>query len=235
MARGESTPMDDYAKKQIALNIEKFLKYNNKKQTDLHKATGIPQSTLVGYTKGERLPNAGNVQKIADFFGVKKSEIDPRYISNISPLGSNNVGSGFNPIPSNSYYYYPHSISAGFPIMTDGVTQFEKIELPDVVMGKYAGERNILLMKINGESMNRVIPNGSLIGIKSIDASDLCDGDIVVYSHQYEYSVKQFYRRGHDIIFKPISEEPTYTDYVVKEDDSDLIIHGKVVIYIVEK
>lgn len=137
--------------------------------------------------------------------------------------------------PSQEYYYYPHSISAGFPIMTDGVMLFDKITLPDVVMGKYAGEKNILIMKINGESMNRVIPNNSLIGIKSINVSDLKDGDIVVYSHQYEYSVKQFYRRNNDVIFKPLSEDPTFTDYVVNENDQDLIIHGKVVIYIVEK
>ena len=90
-------------------------------------------------------------------------------------------------------------------------------------------------MKINGESMDRVIPNGSLIGIKAIGIFDLKDGDIVVYSHHNEYSVKQFYRRGKDVIFKPLSEDPTFTDYVVKEDDSDLMIHGKVVIYIVEK
>lgn len=235
MARGESTPMDEFAKEQVAKNIERLLTNRNKKQIDLHKATGIPQSTLVGYTKGERLPNAGNVQRIADFFGVRKSEIDPRYSNSINTFEEMTSEYSLKKEPSNTYYYYPHSISAGFPIMTDSVTQFDHIDLPDVVMGKYAGEKNILIMRINGESMNRVIPNSSLIGIKSINISDLKDGDIVVYSHQHEYSVKQFYRRNKDVIFKPLSEDPTFTDYVVNESDSDLIIHGKVVIYIVEK
>ena len=39
----------------------------------------IPKSTLTGYVKGTSLPTPGNIQKIADYFNVKKSDLDLRF------------------------------------------------------------------------------------------------------------------------------------------------------------
>lgn len=133
------------------------------------------------------------------------------------------------------YFFYPNTVSAGFPMIADGVSVFERIELPDVVMGKYAGDKFILIMRINGDSMNKIIPHGSLIAVKGVSLHSLKDGDIVVYSHMNEYSVKQIFKVGNKVIFKPMSTNPAYTDYVVDIHDDELAIHGKVVVYIVEK
>ena len=81
MARGDLTPQEIELRKIISNNINSLLDIKNKKQIDVHNATKIPKSTLTGYVKGTSIPIAGNVQKIADFFGVKKSDIDPRYSS----------------------------------------------------------------------------------------------------------------------------------------------------------
>lgn len=81
--RGELTPKDIEIRKIISTNINKLLEQYNKKQTDIHNATGIPKSTLTGYIKGTSTPNQGNIQKISDFFGVKKSDIDPRFSSDL--------------------------------------------------------------------------------------------------------------------------------------------------------
>ena len=81
MARGDLTPQEIELRKIISNNINSLLDIKNKKQIDVHNATKIPKSTLTGYVKGTSIPVAGNVQKIADFFGVKKSDIDPRYSS----------------------------------------------------------------------------------------------------------------------------------------------------------
>lgn len=79
--RGKLTPQDYEYMKTISNNINKYLQRENYKQVDLVRATGIPASTLTGYVKGTSLPIPGNVQKIADFFGVLKSDIDPRFKS----------------------------------------------------------------------------------------------------------------------------------------------------------
>lgn len=79
MARTELTPKDIEYKKLISSRLQSLLSRNNTKQVDVHKVTGIPASTLTGYFKGTTLPSPGNVQKLADFFGVVKSDIDPRF------------------------------------------------------------------------------------------------------------------------------------------------------------
>lgn len=137
--------------------------------------------------------------------------------------------------PSNDYWFYEYGISAGMPGLADGVTHLDKIILPDILMGKYAGDTRLLITRANGESMNKIIPNHSYMALKSIDSvRDLKDGDIVVYSHQNEFSVKHFYRVNDKVIFKPNSNDVRYTDYIVAIRDPELIIHGKVVMYLVE-
>lgn len=77
--RGELTPKDLEYRKIISENIKNLLFSGNVKQVDLSRGTKIPTSTLTGYVKGTSLPIPRNVQKIADFFGVMKSDIDPRF------------------------------------------------------------------------------------------------------------------------------------------------------------
>ncbi|WP_449461334.1 LexA family transcriptional regulator, partial [Streptococcus suis] len=87
--RGVLTPQEKEWMQTISNNINYYLKERNKKQVDLSRGTGIPASTLTGYVKGTSLPIAGNVQKIADYFGLKKSDIDPRFKSNRPTQPSN--------------------------------------------------------------------------------------------------------------------------------------------------
>lgn len=72
-------PSDERIKKIVPARLQHLLVSSNKKQKDIQIATGIPMSTINSYFLGTHLPTAGNLQKISDFFGVKKSEIDPRY------------------------------------------------------------------------------------------------------------------------------------------------------------
>jgi phage repressor protein C with HTH and peptisase S24 domain len=82
--RGKLTPQDKEDMKVFSANLNSILSDRNCKQAELSRATGIPPSTLTGYVKGTSLPIPGNVQKIADFFGVPKSVLDPRFITNNS-------------------------------------------------------------------------------------------------------------------------------------------------------
>lgn len=77
--RGKYTPNDIEIMKRISININELLNRTRTKQVELSKSTGIPTSTLTGYVKGTSMPNPGNVQKIADFFRVEKSAVDPRF------------------------------------------------------------------------------------------------------------------------------------------------------------
>lgn len=79
MGRSKLTPREESLKPIISSNIKKYLEEQNKKPADLQRGTGIAQSTISDYTSGKTLANPGNVEKIANFFGVLKSDIDPRF------------------------------------------------------------------------------------------------------------------------------------------------------------
>lgn len=86
MARNELTPQEIELRKVISSKLNSLLEQKNITQADLSEILKIPKSTLNGYFKGTSTPNPGNVQKLADFFEIKKSDIDPRFNKNISNL-----------------------------------------------------------------------------------------------------------------------------------------------------
>lgn len=86
--RGKNTPNDIEIMKRISININELLNRTRTKQVELSKHTGIPTSTLTGYVKGTSMPIPGNVQKIADFFNVEKSAVDPRFAQNSISTGA---------------------------------------------------------------------------------------------------------------------------------------------------
>ena len=134
---------------------------------------------------------------------------------------------------SSTYSYLPVTVAAGLAETIDGLTNAETIDIPDAMMGKWAGNENIFIMKVNGESMNNIIPHGSLIAVKKIEREELHDNDIVIYSDNHEYSMKRFYRNDQQIIFKPDSTDERFFDKVFNEN-ANIQIHGKVVLYLVE-
>lgn len=127
------------------------------------------------------------------------------------------------------YPYIPDAVAAGIPETIDGMSNLPKIPIADEILGKYARRKNIIIMRVNGESMNRVIQNGSIIGVYTdIDAKNLKDGDLVVFNHDYNYSLKRFYRTPELLIFRPDSTDTSFTDITYKVDD-DVRIVGKVI------
>ncbi|MGG5313864.1 hypothetical protein IGL24_002567 [Enterococcus sp. DIV2371] len=137
------------------------------------------------------------------------------------------------------YNFFDTSVAAGVPTSVEAFDKdyIEQIAIPDCAMGKYAGYQEIFFTKINGDSMNNVIPNGSLIAVKKINScEELKDEDIVVFSNDNEFSVKRYINdeQNKRIIFRPDSDNISFTDIVVNyEDTKTLQIYGKVVVYIV--
>lgn len=59
-------------------------------------------------------------------------------------------------------------------------------------MGKWAGSKDIYFIKVNGDSMNKVIPHHLFTAVKPAILSSLCDGDIVLYSNTHQYASNDF-------------------------------------------
>lgn len=209
----------------IGSNIKRLRTSRRMTQQKLADIVGAKNyTTITKWESGSNSPQGKDLIVLSKLFNVSIDSI----------LGIND---DIKKLENNSSYnYYPLSISAGTPFNVEA-TSAEQITIPDAVMGKWAGHEGLNVMRINGQSMNKVIPDQSLIAVKTIDVHNLKDNDIVVFSDDNDYSIKRFYndKENERFVFSPESNEKSFIDYTVPYSQSDnLKIHGKVVIYIVE-
>jgi len=215
-------------KKFIGSKIKSFRDARNMNQDDLAVLLGTTKQTVSRYENGDRQANQDVLFKLAGIFKVSIDDFFP-------PI---NIEEEKLPKFRN-YTYYPIAISAGSPMEADAITEndVETISVPNIIMGRWAGTDGIYLTRANGDSMNRVIPHDSLIAVKEIELSELCDGDIVVYSDGVEFAVKRFYNDTQNgrLLFRPDSTDRSFVDNIVSYEDADRVkIHGKVVLHITE-
>lgn len=72
--------MNNVSRNQIiATNIKRYIKENKITQKELAESIGISPSTMSDYMNLRSNPSHGVIQKIADFFGILKSDIDTTY------------------------------------------------------------------------------------------------------------------------------------------------------------
>ncbi|WP_288797751.1 LexA family transcriptional regulator [uncultured Megasphaera sp.] len=141
-------------------------------------------------------------------------------------------------IDSHMHYFLDASISAGYPLTVDSVSNLPTVSIPDIFLGKYAKNKHILIMRVNGDSMNKIIPNGSYIAVKTnIDVLSISNGDIVVANVEGAdngYTIKHIYKddTNNRVILRPNSTNPIHTDIIISSAESQrLYIVGKVVAY----
>lgn len=208
-----------------------------KDDQDVAHDLGLSKAQMSHYTTGKRKVPSELLQKIVDTYGI-----NPQFLfDKDAPLYMYKTNNNSDVIKEmetlyqtkSRYPYFPIGISAGLPIGVETITEFETIEVSDEILGKYAGSKNIYFMKVNGDSMNKIIPHNSLIAVKQVEKHQLKNGDIVVYSNGHDYAVKRFYDLGDKIVFKPESTDPIFTDYIIDKNNEDLRIHGKVIVYVV--
>src|SRR5690625_5939908 len=95
---------------------------------------------------------------------------------------------------TNEYTYYPTLISAGIPQDVEPITKKQKISISDHVMGKHAGRSDIAFLRVDGDSMDNIIQDGSLIAYVTVnDTYTIINGDIVVIISYYVISVILYY------------------------------------------
>ncbi|NUF97849.1 helix-turn-helix domain-containing protein [Lactobacillus mellis] len=145
---------------------------------------------------------------------------------------------GINPSEKDQesqYNYFDVGLSAEILSKDDLFQSIDtkQITLPDAIMGKFAGNPNVIISRINSEAMNRVIPNGSLIVIQKVDSLEaLKDNDIVVYQDGESISIKQFYnkKKKHTIIFTPDSNNDSFHPLSYSYNNlSNIKIIGKII------
>ncbi|BAK28981.1 transcriptional regulator [Streptococcus gallolyticus subsp. gallolyticus] len=128
----KNSPQDIKNREIFSQNLNRIMKNKGVRQIDLHNNLGIPKSTITGYVKGYSMPTLGNIQKIADYLNVKKSDLDPRFSANSSALKTDT-----EPIPiedlKNRFMTFD-----GKPLTEDDLKAIQTII--EVYLGKQGGD-----------------------------------------------------------------------------------------------
>lgn len=192
-------------------------------QEEVGRHAHISKQTLYKYENGivTNIP-ADKIELLATIYSVT-----PAYIMGWATPTTE--------LPSAPYRYVPASVAAGSLTTIEGLTDLPLVTVPDCMLGRYARNKNILLMPVNGESMNNVIRNGAIIAVLTkIELPQIKNGDIVVVSNNGDYTVKRFFndKERQEFIFHPDSSDMSYRDIVFSYDNcEDLQLVGKVVMY----
>src|SRR5690606_1361170 len=138
----------------VNMGVGERIKYvresRNKTLLEVAEYLGVTEATVQRYESGNiKNLKLDTITKIAEFLNI-----NPSYL-----MGWSAVSEDIQTIKE--YTYYPTSVSAGNLELIDTVAEYqvEKIKLPDAAMGKWAGHKDLKIMRINGESMNKEIPN----------------------------------------------------------------------------
>lgn len=202
------------------------MKLRNATVTSLSKSTGINKGNISSYLSCRYTPKQDKINIISQSLNVSyewlcgiSDDIDPK--------------KEFDNM--NACSYFDASISAGYTLPVDSLSSKQTIYLPDFMLGKYAGREDIIILRVNGDSMDRVLPDGSFIAVSTdISISSISSGDIVVFRDNYEYSVKEFIndKKNRKYIFRPNSYNEFFNDIVYDyRSCENLEIIGRVVMY----
>ncbi len=194
---------------------------------DAAEALNVPFNTYRNWEQCVNMPRDNKVIKdIADFFGVSMEAlfgydmIDP---------------GGFSDLPEqqNSHFKYVPlygRIAAGEPIEMEEVDKH--VLIPNEIMKKHP---HSFLLQVEGNSMNRVLPNGCYALIDPDRTDPIIDNHAyAVCVNGYDATIKRIKKLNNGFELDPDSIDPTYKptvyDYGV-EGTETITVKGEVVWY----
>lgn len=178
-----------------------------KLQTDYN--IDIVQASLSKYESGTHEPNLRTVKALAEIYGVDPQEL-------LFPSESE------LPVMQHTITVYGR-IPAGVP--------FEAIQdlLEDVEIPSWLAEKKGLFgLKVVGDSMNKVIPDGAIAVLQK--TPHLENGDIgAVMVNGYDATLKKFFRLTDSVVLEPLSFNPDHEPMVIKDGTMEIQTIGKLV------
>lgn len=207
-------------KKKISQNIQSLIKSKGWNQRILSEKSNISKSTLSDYINCKTLINAGNVEKLAETFGVAKAEIDPSFNSNyLYPVGQEALIDGTQTVQLLTSLPVVGSISCG-----NGVLAYEDIEGYEDTPKSWLNGGKYFYLRAKGDSMKGLrIHDGDLLLIR--EQSDFENGEIVATLINGEAFLKRATISEDMLILE--SANPEYPPIAVPVKNNDIRIIGK--------
>lgn len=156
------------SKQIMAQNIQKYMDLNCKTRKDVCESIGVSYTTFTDWVKGNTYPRPDKVEKLADYFGIKRSDlVDPPSVhtATASPSSHAAPSAGMVKIPILG------TVIAGYPrYAEENIIGYEDISEEQAKTGEY------FCLKVTGTSMLPRFEEGDLLIIKVQDYIE--NGDI---------------------------------------------------------
>lgn len=191
------------------------MKYNNRlqelrgniSQGKFAEPLGLTQQNYGNYERGEQKLNSDLIVKICTTYGCTAEWLlglddQPR-----KGLAVTSSDEDFVDVPVYG------SIAAGTPI--EMIEALEYFPVPRIIVEKYGGfdedgKPVAFLLRINGESMNRILPNGVLSMQVPCTTIDHDNDPYAICVNGYEATVKRVHKLNNGFELRPDSTDPTF-------------------------
>ncbi len=210
----------------IGDNINAIRVHYGLSQEQFAERINASQTSVSSWEVGASIPRKSKVTQIMNAFGVSFDDVMSEDNGFSSSVFSEHGREG-------DYVEVPlyGSIAAGEPI--EMVAYDNKYPVPSKIRAKYPKG---FLLKVDGESMNRVLPNGCYAYIDPAKTVDVPMKPYAVCVNGYDATIKRVRALNNGFELVPDSNDPTYKptvyDYGV-DDTPEITVIGRVVWYCV--
>ena len=198
-------------------NLKKIRQDSDLTQEELAKRINTSRSNIANYENDKNMPSIDILEKLSEIFNCS---ID--YL-----LGKSDIK---NPNLKDNLFLIPivGKVAAGKPILaTENIEGYLPI---DPLMYNLTSPNGFFFLQIQGESMNKMIKNGSYALIKKQDYAE--DGDVIVaiVNGDDEATVKRYKQLNEQfVMLEPVSEDSSFQPITIDLKNTKFSIIGKVI------
>lgn len=205
------------AQSTIAKNIKRYRIKAKLTQSELGLLLDKGESTISMWESGAREPKMKTLEKVATVLKVSISDL----IGSATPTPKITSASLATTIPVYGF------TAAGTPIEAMESIQGH-VEIPQSLLQKYGAE-NLAALKVSGDSMNKIIPDGSIAVVARNQM--VSNGEVaVVYYDGYNATLKTVYQTSENILLEPASYNPENKPLIINNaNKADVSFFGKLV------
>lgn len=198
---------EDKYKKIFSENLAFYMDRNQKKQADLIRDLGFDRATVSTWVRGVSLPRMDKVQALADYFGIKKSDlIEPR-------AGSAQAGAIpiLGRVPAGPEHWVADDVEGWVQFMAPAPGRF-------------------FAVRVSGDSMAPTLLDGDLVIVR--EQAEVRSGEIaVVQVNGFESTCKEVRLRDDGLLLvghNPAAYTPTFYS-AAEVQQLPVVIRGRVV------
>lgn len=195
------------------LFLRSLRKEANLSMQKLADQLGTSKTTISQIENNKINISADVLLKYSKYFNIPISILEQKEINTDNIIPQNMIENALQivNIP------YLESLSAGLeePLVEDG----QILDYVSVPVPKNLKQDNIVAIRVNGESMNKIVPNHALAIIQL--ATEAPNNSIIAYQLGNEFALKRYYKAGSSLVLEPESHDPSFKPRLLTPEEAE--------------